>query len=155
MLWETGEDHDRVHVVGASSSTVPALSRDLFVVQRGQAPQAGVTIVHVSSCDMDEHGDRLSGNRYAALSDDAHGEVQDGRGSPQSMKRPPAGVWCLFHSAKQLIQHQRTMVHECDPDTESIEGTSDVEVDDVVEPTAANLEMPIWAELAFDPRVAA
>ena len=71
------------------------LSRDVFVVQRGQAPQAGVTIVHVSSCDMDEHGDRLSGNRYAALSDDAHGEVQDGRGSPQSMKRPPAFGACF------------------------------------------------------------
>ena len=69
----------------------------------------------------------MRGNRFAALSEAGDdGQHSGHRG------RPPARRRLVLVSQHGVADSPD---HEWDPDTESIEGTSDVEIHDVVEPT--------------------
>ena len=114
---------------------MPASVRDIHVAHR--ALEGGVPEVVDMSLDNSDHESqgRLSGNRFEALSDRA----EDSETEVVPAARPRRRLVLLSQNADPVASD-----HEWDPDTESVEGVSDVEEDEC--PEASALETPVVAE---------
>ena len=103
-----------------------------FVLEGGGVPE----VVDMSLDDSDrESQGRLSGNRFEALSDRA----EDSQREVVPAARPRRRLVLLSQNADPVASDR-----EWDPDTESVEGVSDVEEDEC--PEASALEPPVVAE---------
>ena len=115
-----------------SASTVPASVWDIHVAHRalegGGVPE--VVDVNLDDADRESQG-WLSGNRFEALSDLA----KDSEREVVAAARPRRRLVLLSQNADPVA-----IDHEWDPDTESHEGVSDVEEEDV--PERSMLETP-------------
>ena len=110
--------------VSEPGSTVPASVRDIHVGHRALEDGGAPEFVDISVDDSDqEHPARLTGNRFEVFSDTA--EPSEGRPRRRLV----------------LISQNLGSDHELDPDTKSIAGVSEVEVQDV--PVESVPELPI------------
>ena len=118
------------------ASTVPASVRDIHVAHRALEGGGVPEVVDMSLDDLDrESQGPLSGSRFEALSDRA----EDSEREVVVAACPRRRLVLLSQNAEPVASD-----HEWDPDTESLEGGSDVEEEDV--PEASVLKTPILAE---------
>ena len=107
-------------------STVPESGQDFFVAHRASEDSGSPAVVDMTVDDSDQEHQpaRLIGNRFEVLSDEA-----------SESERPRRRLVLIQNPASD---------HEWDPDTESIGGASEVEVEDVeVESAAPDLPIPV------------